>query len=305
MPGSRPSTAFGPAGAASRSSCRLRPKISIASASAASRSCISSSIVRCEMRLDAPGPAADVRRATCRRGGRGLRCRNAPRSSPRRDAARPLRAPRPAQVDRQHARARGHETTPARDATGSCGWFPSRRSSRGTFLPRLLSLPLMTVDVTTPCSQRRVRSFASSSAVSAKRSARMSRAPSSADFRVRHVDRLDALCGRLARSHISPLPARGRASDRRTAHRPAAPALLRARSARVCGAWACRASRGLPALAWSRRLDGGAQFVGEFPLLFDRARIAARRSSSSRRYRSRSSRLRSCVSSRLPVASLR
>ena len=51
MPGSRPSTAFGPAGAASNSSCRLRPNILIASASAASRNCASSSVLRCECAL--------------------------------------------------------------------------------------------------------------------------------------------------------------------------------------------------------------------------------------------------------------
>ena len=60
MPGSRPSTAFGPAGAASNSSCRLRPKILIASASAASRSCVNSSVLICRCALHAPGPVADV-----------------------------------------------------------------------------------------------------------------------------------------------------------------------------------------------------------------------------------------------------
>src|SRR5436309_15198526 len=51
IPGSMPSTALGPAGAASNNSCKLRPNILIASASAASCNCVSSSVVICECDL--------------------------------------------------------------------------------------------------------------------------------------------------------------------------------------------------------------------------------------------------------------
>ena len=110
---------------------------------------------------------------------------------------------------------------------------------------------------------------------------------------------------RLNVDSTSPLPFRDRASDRRTAHRPAAPVPLRARSAPGCGVWACTAGRGLPAPAWSRRFDGRAQLGGELALLLDRLEDRRAPLFQFAQIEQPLFQVRNCVSSRLPVASLR
>ena len=181
----------------------------------------------------------------------------------RSDAGRPRCAPR------NSARAR---------CDGSRGSARGSRSSRGTWRPASACLALGD-----PGGQRRRGRPATRAARRAARRPRRSarsgsaRAPSSAACRRRPTPRSGVDEGRG-------LGLRVPASDRRAARRPAAPGRPRGRSAPWCGASACRAGRGLRAAAWSRPRAISARSSGvSLPCSVDAPRIAARRSSSSRR----------------------
>ncbi len=226
--------ARGPAGAASSRSCRLRAKTRIASASARSRSASISSSSRCSDSFDQPRPARGLQQP-----GIG-RAAVVAQPEMRRDHGLAWRGRRRilkfgGGLDGQ---AQHLFIAPAQQRQRAVRWHGAQRLAKIEPVAVLRGLRLLALDDpghqhclvrqrrAQPRQQVGILARSAPSGSGARRRARPSR-----PARGVRADRRRGAHSAWPRS-------RARGSDRRTAHRPAAPGRRRAPSAPSCGAWA-------------------------------------------------------------------